>query len=156
MSLAAQALTGIALPPGLVGITCHQAVWYWAALEAEAQGLVAAKPFITRMGNIMAIPGGGPQNAMLAMPTSGNLDFATNGGALPPVGTVLLWTASPTHSAVVTANGICGYNQACVLPVPNLGTYSTGQPNQLVANKRQVLLISEADIVKTAGGVFHL
>jgi hypothetical protein len=156
MSLAAQALNPIPAVGGIVGITCHQATWYWAALEAEALGLIAAKPILTRMGNIATMPGGGPQQVMKTFPRIGPIDFSTNGGVLPALGTVLFWTQEPTHSAVVTANGITGYNQSCVLPVPAVGTYTTGTPGQLTHNMRQCFMIAEADIVKAAGGVFHL
>lgn len=141
--------------PGVVGITCHQAVWYWAAEEATAQGLVPARAFVTRMGNLTMIPGG-PQVAMLNMPRISALDFNLNPN-LPAAGTVLLWLTGPTHSAVVTANGISGYNQSCVFPhVPNTGTYSTGQVAQLGAGKNLCYMIAETDIIRTAGAVFHL
>ena len=78
MPLAVQALTPIVMPVAGIGITCHQAVWYWAALEADAQGLTAPRPILTRMANIAGIPNGA-QAAMLALPRAGMLNFAQNG-----------------------------------------------------------------------------
>jgi hypothetical protein len=156
MPLAVQALTPIVIPVQGVAVTCHQAVWYWAALEADAQGLTAARPILTRMGNIAAIPNGA-QAAMLALPRAGMLNFAQNGNALPAFGTVLLWLTGATHVAIVTAHGITGYNQACVFPhLPNLGNYSSCQPIQLANNQRTCYMITENNVVMTAGGVFHL
>lgn len=154
MALATRAQNAIAnYPPGM-GITCHQAVWFWAAEEATAQGLVPPRPLLTRMGNIANMPGGA-QGAMLRLPRVCAFDFNT--GATPPPGTVLLWITGPTHSAVVTQNGISGYNQSCIFPhLPALGNYSTCAPAQLGAGQKLCYLIAENDIVKAAGGVFHL
>ena len=141
--------------PAGIGITCHQAVWYWAAEEATAQGMVPAKPLLTRMGNIANIPGS-TQIAMLNMPRVSAIDLNLS-GVLPPVGTVLLWLTGPTHSAVVTANGISGYNQSCIFPhLPALGNYFTGQLAHLGAGKSLCYMIAEGDIVRTAGNVFSL
>ena len=153
MALAAQAQTQI---NGFGPITCHVAVWFWAALEAEAQGLVAPKTALTRLGNIVGIPNG-PQRAMLAMPRQGGYNFAAHGNALPPLGTVLLWPGGSTHVAVAAANGITGYNQACVFPnLPNLGNYSAEPAANLAGSCQDCFLIAEGDIVKAAGGVFKL
>ncbi|MCW5632909.1 MAG: hypothetical protein KIT17_06185 [Rubrivivax sp.] len=155
MPLAAQASAAIAGYPVGVGITCHQAVWFWAAEEATAQGLVPARPLLARMGNIANMPGSA-QGAMLRLPRVGAVDF-NHTAALPPPGTVLLWLNAPTHSAVVTANGISGYNQSCVFPhLPALGNYSSGLRTQLGAGSRLCYMIAENDIVRAAGGVFHL
>lgn len=154
MPLATRALTPIAGFP--VGITCHVAVWYWAAQEATAQGLTSNKTPIIRAGNIGAMPNG-PQNAMLALPRSGTWIAAGPNPALPPLGTVLLWDTLPTHSAVVTAHGITGYNQACVFsPFITVATHTSGQPTQIAAELRTCHTIDEWDIVHAAGVVFHL
>ncbi len=154
MALAAQA-TVIAGFPGHIGITCHQATWYWAALEAQALAMAHHRLVLDRMEKIGKIPGS-PQGAMLAMPQA-PYDFNNPGGAAPAFGTVLLWTAAPTHSAVYTANGIAGYNQSCVFPnVPATGTYSCQPPGNLAATARKCFMITEANIVKVAGNVFAL
>jgi hypothetical protein len=153
MSLAALALNPIVGFPG--ALTCHVAVWYWAALEATALGLTSNKNILTRAGNIGVMPNG-PQRAMLALPRSGVWDFAQIGPAMPPPGTVLLWDQPPTHSAVVTLNGITGYNQACVFSPIMAATYTSGQPAQLLATHKRCFLILADTVVKAAGGVFHL
>jgi hypothetical protein len=102
------------------------------------------------MVNIAGIPNGA-QNEMLALPRAGTWDFVAANNALPPPGTVLLWTVRPTHSAVVTAGGISGYNQACVFPhLPNVGAYTTCQPAQLPANSRTCFTIAENTFVAQA------
>ena len=89
MALAARASGAIAGYPAGVGITCHQAVWFWAAEEATAQGLVPARTLLARMGNIANMPGTA-QGAMLRLPRASAFDFNHN-PAMPPQGTVLLW-----------------------------------------------------------------
>jgi len=155
MALAARASGAIAGYPAGVGITCHQAVWFWAAEEATARGLVPARTLLARMGNIAGMPGTA-QGAMLRLPRVSAFDFNQN-PAMPPQGTVLLWLTAPTHSAVVTAHGISGYNQGCIFPhLPALGNYTSGQRAQLGAGSRLCYLIAENDIVRAAGAVFHL
>jgi hypothetical protein len=155
LALAAQALIPIAGLPLGVGITCHQATWYWAALEAQALALTSHKLLIDRMVRIGNIPGSA-QGAMLSLPRH-PYDFANPGGVVLPLGAVLVWTAAPTHSAVVTANGIAGYNQACVFPhLPALGAYSCPQPAQLAPAAQQCFVVQEADVVRAAGQVFTL
>lgn len=154
MALALQALQQIIGFPA--PLTCHVAVWYWAALEAAAQGLTSNKPMVTRANNISTMPQGA-QRAMLALPRSGTWTATGPNPALPPVGTVLLWDAPPTHSAIVTAQGITGYNQACVFsPYITQHTYTHGQPVQIQLPKRTCHTIAELTIVRAAGGVFHL
>ena len=153
MPLATQASAAIAGYPG--PITCHPAVWFWAAEEATARGLVPARPLIPRMTNIANMPGS-PQGAMLRMSRVSAFDFGSN-AAMPPAGTVLLWLTTPTHSAIVTAGGISGYNQSCIFPhLPALGNYSTGTRAQLAAGQRLCYMIAEDDIVRAAGHVFTL
>ncbi|MGH7066697.1 MAG: hypothetical protein ACREFO_20770 [Acetobacteraceae bacterium] len=153
MALAAFAAIAIPAVPGMVGITCHQGSWYWAGEEATARGLTPARTPVQRMGNMAGIPNGA-QNAMLALRRAGRWDFAIVNNALPPAGTVLLWTEGPTHSAVVTAGGISGYNQACVFPhLPALGNYTTCTAAQLAANRRSCFTISEDDIVVQAAAL---
>ena len=155
MPLAAQASAAIAGYPAGVGITCHQAVWFWAAEEATAQGLVPARPLLTRMGNIANMPASA-QGAMLRMTRVSAFDF-NQSAVMPPQGTVLLWLTGPTHSAVVTAGGISGYNQSCIFPhLPALGNYSTCPRAQLGVGQGLCYMIAENDIVRAAGGVFHL
>jgi hypothetical protein len=155
MALSAQASAAIAGYPAGVGITCHQAVWFWAAEEATVQGLVPARPVIPRMTNIANMPAS-PQGAMLRMSRVSAFDFGQS-PVMPPPGTVLLWLTGTTHSAVVTAGGISGYNQSCIFPhLPALGNYSTGTRAQLGAGQQLCYMIAEDDIVRAAGGVFHL
>lgn len=150
MALATFAAALIPAIPGLIAITCHQGSWYWAGEEATFRGQTPARTPVQRMGNLAAIPNG-VQAAMLAVRRAGTWDFARVNNALPPAGTVLLWLEGPTHSAVVTAGGISGYNQACVFPhLPALGNYSTCAPAQLAPNRRTCLTIAEDDIVAQA------
>jgi hypothetical protein len=142
MPLEMQALVPIAGFP--VGLTCHVATWYWAAVEANGPAVV-----LTRAGNIAAMAGGA-QNAILALPRSGSWDFNIVANALPPLGTVLLWDALPTHSAVVTTNGITGYNQACVFPGIGGAGYTNGLPAGIWANLRRCHTIAPATIVAQA------
>src|SRR5688572_29907814 len=48
-------------PPIPAVITCHIAVWFWAAQEAQARGLTGAKAPGATLARIVAMPGG-PQN----------------------------------------------------------------------------------------------
>jgi hypothetical protein len=154
MPLHAQAVAIAGYPVG-IGITCHQATWYWAALEAQALAMANHRLLIDRMERIGKIPGS-PQGAMLAMPQF-PYDFDHPGGVALVPGMVLVWTSGPTHSAVYTAAGIAGYNQSCVFPhLPATGTYSCPQPAQLAATARKCFVILENDIVRTAGQVFTL
>jgi hypothetical protein len=145
-------VAGVAIPPVLAGVgtTCHQASWFWGGEEATVRGQAPARAPIVRMGNIAAIPNNA-QGAMLALRRAGTWNFDIVSNALPPIGTVLLWIEGPTHSAIVTAGGISGYNQACVFPhLPALGNYSTCLPAQLVANRRSCFTIAENDLVAQA------
>lgn len=152
MALGAFAAAAIPAVPGMIGITCHQGSWYWAGEEATARG-APPRTAAQRMGNIAGIPNGA-QSAMLALQRSGTWDFDRVNNALPPVGTVLLWLEGPTHSAIVTAGGISGYNQACVFPhLPALGVYSTCTPAQLAPNRRSCLTISEDIIAAQAAAL---
>jgi hypothetical protein len=136
--------------PGLTAVTCHVATWYWAAQEAMYLGLTGIKPAADTLQNMVNMSGG-PQNAMLALSRSGTWDF-TRVATLPPVGTVLLWTAPPTHSAVVTSTGmIAGYNQQCVFPTIGGNSLTFGTPAQLGPGSKQPFTISEATIVQAAG-----
>jgi hypothetical protein len=64
VALAQRAMTP--LPPGLTYgnppipavITCHIAVWFWAAQEAQARGLTNAKAPTATLQRIVAMPGG--------------------------------------------------------------------------------------------------
>lgn len=154
-ALADRALVGI--PPGAgVALTCHVATWYWAAQEAQARGLTTPKAPLRTLQRIAAMPGG-PQGAMLALPRSGQWDFNIHPNT-PPAGTVLLWTAGATHSAVVTAGGtIRGYNQVAQF-APNITDpgLTTGTPQDLGAVHRQCYTIAENDIVNAAGVILNL
>lgn len=150
MSLGMRALTPIGGFPA--ALTCHVATWYWATLEAVSLGLTSAKGIGARAGNIATMPNG-PQRAILAMPRSGTWDLA---GGLPASGSVLLWDALPTHSAVVTAQGITGYNQGCVAGGALGAGHTSLQVADLGGGFRTCHLVTEMDIVRAAGAVFHL
>ncbi|MGH7050298.1 MAG: hypothetical protein ACREE5_06605 [Acetobacteraceae bacterium] len=153
MALAAFAAVGIPAVPGLVAITCHQGSFYWAGEEAAARGQTPAKTAVQRMNAMVGVPNG-VQAVMLALRRAGTWDFARVNNALPPAGTVLLWTEGPTHSAIVTAGGISGYNQGYVFPhLPALGNHSTCAPAQLAANRRICFTIAEDDIVARAAAL---
>src|SRR5690606_18955771 len=95
-----------------------------------------------------------PQPAMLKVARSGNWDFGRT-PATPPDGSVVLWLAGATHSAVVSAAGsITGYNQVVQFPPlqPNVG-HTTGQVGQLAANQRVCVVIAEETIVGVAAGL---
>jgi hypothetical protein len=150
-SLASQALTSV--PPIGIPLTCHVAVWYWAAQEAQALGLTGRKAPQKTLQNIAALPvGGGPQAAMMALPRSGLWDFAMI-PSTPPAGTVLLWTGGATHVAVVTGNNtIRGYNQVVQFNPAIVSTNLTsGRVNELAPAQRVVHTITEATIVNAAG-----
>ncbi|MBV1858496.1 MAG: hypothetical protein KUG77_08800 [Nannocystaceae bacterium] len=150
MALGTRALTPLGGFP--VQLTCHVATWCWAAIESASLGITSPKSMLKRAGNIASMPNG-PQRAMLAMPRAAAVDL-TQG--LPAAGTVLVWDALPTHSAVVTAQGITGYNQGCVATAGiGPGHISLGV-NELAPAFRTCSSISETDIVRAAGGVFHL
>jgi hypothetical protein len=122
--------TQIPILNGITSITGHVAVWYWARRLAEAQGLVMGG-VLTPADLLMKICGlkGGPQEAMKALPKSGQWDLKSK--APLPVDTVLYWADSPTHSAVVTGTDqTTGYNQAYLWagnPVVGLMTISRSQ-----------------------------
>src|SRR5215831_16208853 len=59
-------------PPIAIQITCHIAVWYWAAQEAQARGLTNAKAPEATLRRIVNMPGG-PQGAMMAVPAGAAL-----------------------------------------------------------------------------------
>lgn len=152
MPLAQEATNAIPPVPG-VGLTCHVATWYWAAREAQRLGLTAAKPSLTTLGNIggMAVAA---QPAMLVLPRAGNWNFDITPGT-PPAGSVLVWLAGATHSAVVTGpNLITGYNQ--VQQFQGLGNntgHTTQPPTALAANQRLCVVIPEDVIVARAGAL---
>jgi hypothetical protein len=99
-AMALATFAAVAIPPLGVPIMCHTATWYWAGQEAAARAPSLTHTPVQRINNIAGVLNGA-QNQMLALqPLSSPWNFV-NG--LPPAGTVLLWTAPPTHSAVVTA-----------------------------------------------------
>ena len=163
MALAQRALTPLpnltyGNPPIPVAITCHIAVWFWAAQEAQARGLTQNKAPQTTLQRIIAMPSG-PQNAMLALPHVGMVNYAGPAmPALPPIGTVLRWSSGATHSAVVTGgDAIAGYNQG--QQFPNV----VGQSGRTVCRRadmapahRSCYMIPEATLVNAAGVVFNL
>ena len=156
MPLAYRAMIAINVPG--VPILCHTATWFWAAQEAQQLGLTPAKAPAVTMDRIAQIQGGA-QNAILNLATQGQAahwDFALphmqNG---PPVGSVLLWTASPTHSATVAQNRqIAGYNQGVVFPalVGNVG-FASRAVADLSPGMRRCRVISEQTIVAQAGAL---
>jgi hypothetical protein len=157
MTLQDQAI--VAVPPTVppVPITCHVAVWFWAAQEAQAQGLTGAKAPQATLQRIAAMPGA-PQGAMLALPRVPGVAF--NFAAAPPLpaaGTVLLWTGGPTHSAIVTGpNALTSYNQGpCFNVGGNMG-YTTVTAADNLPGQNLCYQILAADIVHAAGVVFNL
>jgi hypothetical protein len=153
MALATHALTP--LPPG-APITCHVAVWYWAAQEAQALGLTQAKAPMATLMRIAAMPGGA-QGAMLALAHAGMANYVGPGmPPLPPPGTVLRWNTGATHSAIATGvDAVTGYNQLGFFNnVPAFIRCSAHRANFNPAHTL-VYLIPEATIVNAAG-VFNL
>jgi len=139
-----------AIPSIGIPLTCHAAVWCWAAQEAQSRGLTSRKTTKTTLENIVGLPKG-PQQAMLALSRSGQWDFTITPTA-PPAGTVLLWTESPTHTAIVLASGgIRGYNQKCVFPTATDFVMTTCTPDQIGADHKRCQTISETTIVTAAG-----
>jgi hypothetical protein len=141
-----------ALPAVGVPITCHVAVWYWAAQEAMALGLTGLKGAMATFMNIAAMPNG-PQGEMLALAHAGMASYAGPGmPPLPPAGTVLRWNTGATHAAIVTGpNAISGHNQlGFFLNVPAV-VYSTATLADFNAPHTMVYLIPEATIVQAAG-----
>lgn len=137
-----------------VPITCHVAVWFWAAQEAQARGLTGAKAPESTLRRIAAMPGG-PQNAMLALPTSGNVVLGP-GAFLPAPGSVLRWTSGATHSAVVTGvDSIAGYNQGQQFVGAGMGRTVRRSADVHPAHTA-VSIILETTIVNAAGVVFNL
>ncbi len=131
-------------------LACHVAVWYWAARRSVYESLWSS-PSITDIALLIASMDRGPQNAMIGLRQSGQWDFDNADTILPPVGTVLLWEQSPTHSAVVTEHGITGYNQAVVFsPYITTAGHTHGQPNQVSARFRQCFTISEEEMMRAA------
>jgi hypothetical protein len=164
VALAQRAMTP--LPPGLTYgnppipavITCHIAVWFWAAQEAQARGLTNAKAPTATLQRIVAMPGG-PQNALMALPHAGMVQYA--GPVLPPLpppGTVLRWATGATHSAIVTGlDAITGYNQGQQFVT------AIGQPGRTVCQRAAMApghvacyMIDENTVVNAAGAVFNL
>jgi hypothetical protein len=145
-------------PPIPAVITCHIAVWFWAAQEAQARGLTGAKAPGATLARIVAMPGG-PQNAMMALPHSGMVNYgAAMPPALPAAGTVLRWATGATHSAVVTGpDTITGYNQGSQF-VTAIGMPGRTQCRRadMAAGQRICYTIPEATIVNAAGLVFSL
>jgi hypothetical protein len=145
-------------PPIAIQITCHIAVWYWAAQEAQGRGLTNAKAPEATLRRIVNMPGG-PQGAMMAIPTGVALNFgAMPAPPLPAVGTVLRWATGATHSAVFTGpNAVLGYNQgtqfATAVGVPG---YARCRLANLAPGHLVVSVIPEAAIVNAAGVVFNL
>jgi hypothetical protein len=126
------------------------ATWFWAATEAQNLGLSTAKAPLTTLQNIVAM-NPAAQAAILAIPSAGNWNFNLVPNT-PPAGTVLVWPAGGTHSAIVTANDqITGYNQGAQLPlfVNNTGR-TNGRVSELGANQKQCHTVSEAAIVAQA------
>ena len=144
MSLA-QHVGPIYNPP--VPLTCHVAVWFWAALEAQGRGLVAQKTTRDRLIAICSIPVG-PQQAMLNLPRIGDRNYAWS-STLPAVGTVMVWTSGATHSAVALSNKIAGYNQCQQFGVVDRA-YTLCTVNQLVAGQKKVYFVREDIIVAAA------
>jgi len=155
MSLAAQA--SVPIPPSGVQMTCHVAVWFWAAQEAQRIGLTAAKSPLATLQRIGAMANG-PQRAMMNLPHVGAVNFAgVNPPNLPPIGTVLRWNSLPTHSAIVTGgDAITGYNQAAFLPGVVSAFRTTARRADFHPNHGLVYMIPEATVVQAAGLVFNL
>ena len=65
MPLATRALTAIPPVPG-VAITCHVAVWFWAAQEAQWQGLTQSKTPLATLQRIVAMHYPGVQKRLVA------------------------------------------------------------------------------------------
>ncbi len=159
MPLAAQALVAIPLPPMMGGpLTCHAATWFWAAQEAQAQGLTAVKAPAVTFGNIVALLPNA-QAALLALPVSGTWDFTITPGVLPAAGSVLVWRGGGTHSAIVTGlNQVTGYNQGVQFPVlvapggPGIG-HTSPPLHSLAVGHLLVDVVAEATIVAQAGAL---
>jgi hypothetical protein len=159
MALSQHALTALPAltfgnPPIAVPITCHVAVWFWAAQEAQARGLTGAKAPATTLQRIVNLPGG-PQAAMMNLAHAGAVNY---GGAalpaLPPVGTVLRWATGATHSAIVTGpDAISGYNQGVqfVSAVGNTGRTQCRRAD-MAPGHRLCYMIPEATVVNAAAG----
>lgn len=155
MPLAARALVPVPAVPGMAGVTCHFATWFWAAQEAQLSGQTVVKTAAVTIGNIAAmLPDA--QAAMLALPTTGSWDFSLVPTA-PPAGNVLVWRGAPTHSAIATGpHQISGYNQSGWFPaLANLGPllqsrHTSPPPHSLAAHLRRVDVVAEATIVARA------
>lgn len=137
-------------PP--IPLTCHVAVWFWAALEAQGRGLVGHKTTIERLKAICSIPVG-PQVAMLALPRIGDRNY-TWSSTLPTVGTVMVWTSGATHSAVALSNKIAGYNQGQQFGIID-HRYTLCTVNQLLEEHKKVHFVRE-EVVVTAAQHFGL
>lgn len=158
MTLEAQAAVPVPAVPGMAGVTCHFATWFWAAQEAQATGLTAPKTAAVTIGNIAAMNPDATAE-ILALPVTGQWDFSIVPTA-PPAGSVLVWRGHPTHSAVSTGpNHITGYNQVGWFPSlqslgPHLQTgHTSPPPHSLAAHLRQVDVVSQAAIVARAGAL---
>jgi hypothetical protein len=154
MPLAVQASNQIPAIPGFpaVAITCHVAVWYWAAKEAQALGRTGAKTAKDILERIVAMPDG-PQRAMLALRYTHTADYAGRRmPPLPPAGTVLRWNTGATHAAVVTGpDAITGYNQLGFLQNVAAFVHTTAHRADFHPSHTMVYLIPEATIVNAAG-----
>lgn len=156
MALAQQALTPLPTVPGVI-LTCHVAVWYWAAQEAQARNLTGTKAPLTTLQRIAAMPAG-PQNAMMALPHIATINLTLALPPLPARGHVLRWASGATHSAIVTGpDAITGYNQGQQFPAV------AGNAGRTVCRRNEVhvahgvcAILSENDIVHAAGVVFNL
>lgn len=154
MSLSTEAISKI---PRLIGLnpTCHVATWYWAAQTAQRAKLSTAKNTTKTIHNISAMAPLAAQQALIGLantPGIGTWDFALF-PSMPPVGSVLVWTAGATHSAVVTGEDqLHGYNQGAQLMNVDMATtgLTSGKRADIDPNCRKVKVIPEAIIVAEA------
>lgn len=148
MSLAKKASIPISNVPSGYTISCHTAIWYYAAEEAQERGMSRKKTTKEILDNILAIPEG-PQQAILDLQQSGTWDFEKT-PTTPIDGTVLVWLKLPTHSAIVTAkDAISGYDQGKEWRGAGFG-YTTENPNNIVAEYSIVKTVLEDAIVAEA------
>ena len=143
--------TEIQIPNGIASITCHVAVWYWARRLAEAQGLVMGgvlepKALLEKIAGMES----GPQEAMKALPKSGQWDLKSP-LLTPPVDTVLYWADLPTHSAVVTGTGrITGYNQGFLVGQAPVGGFKTITTSEILPQYKLCSTIAWMTVMKAA------
>jgi hypothetical protein len=163
MSLTQQAMTPVPAltygnPPIPAVITCHIAVWFWAALEAQARGLTTRKTATETLERIVRMPGGA-QGAMMALPHVGMADYGVPAPpALPPAGTVLRWSSGATHSAIVTGpDAITGYNQgAQFVSAVGIPGRTQCRGGEMAPGHRACYMIPEVNVINAAGLVFSL